>query len=95
MLHFDAFANKLLSNVRLKDFNAYVHIDVVVKSSELSSMHEDVKFKFISLLGVTVKNLDMKMMYLKALIKAYAMNHNKMLRDAWNVPIAIYHICKE
>jgi hypothetical protein len=46
MLHFDAFANKLLSTVRLKYFNAYVHIDVVVKSSELSSMHEDVKFKF-------------------------------------------------
>jgi hypothetical protein len=47
MLLFDAFANKLLSTVRLKYISAYVHIDVVVKSSELSSMHEGVKFKFI------------------------------------------------
>jgi hypothetical protein len=38
MLHFDAFANKLLSTVRLKYFNAYVHIDVVVKSSGLSAL---------------------------------------------------------
>jgi hypothetical protein len=44
MLHFDAFANKLLSVVRLEYFGAYVHIDVVVKSSELSSVHEDAKF---------------------------------------------------
>jgi hypothetical protein len=52
MLHFDAFANKLLSTVRLKNFSAYVHIDVVVKSSELSSMHEDVKFRLISVFGI-------------------------------------------
>jgi hypothetical protein len=69
MLHFDAFANKLLSTVRLKYFSAYVHIDVVVKSSELSSMHEDVKFKFISLFGVTAQKLDMKIMYIKPLYK--------------------------
>jgi hypothetical protein len=65
MLHFDAFANKLLSTVRLKCFSAYVHINVVVKSSELSSMHEDVTFKFISLFGVTAQKLDMKIMYIK------------------------------
>jgi hypothetical protein len=52
MLHFDAFANKLLLTVRLKYFSAYVHIGGVVKSSELSSVHEDVKFNFISLFGV-------------------------------------------
>jgi hypothetical protein len=74
MLHFDAFANKLLSTVRLKYFSAYVHIDVVVKSSELSSMHEDVKFEFISLFGVTAQKLDMKIMYIKTIIKAYVMN---------------------
>jgi hypothetical protein len=67
MLHFDAFANKLLSTVRLKYFSTYVHIDVVVKSSELSNMHEDVKFKFISLFGVTAQKLDMKMMYIKTI----------------------------
>jgi hypothetical protein len=33
LLHFDAFANKLLSTFRLKYFSAVVHIDVVVKSS--------------------------------------------------------------
>jgi hypothetical protein len=74
MLHFDAFANKLLSTVRLKHFSAYVHIDVVMKSSELSNMHADVKFKFISLFGVTVQTLDMKMIYIITIIKAYAMN---------------------
>jgi hypothetical protein len=42
MLHFDAFANKLLSTVRPKYFSAYVHIDVIVGSTELSSMREDV-----------------------------------------------------
>jgi hypothetical protein len=62
MLHFDAFANKLLSTVHLKDFSAYVHIAVVVKSSELSREHEDVKFKFISLFGVAAQKLDMKIM---------------------------------
>jgi hypothetical protein len=38
MLHFDAFANKLLLTVgqRLKYFSAYLHIDVVVKSSEVN-----------------------------------------------------------
>jgi hypothetical protein len=70
MLHFDAFANKRLTAVRLKYFNAYVHIDVVVKPSELSSMHADVRFKFISLFGVTAQKLDMKMAYIKTIIKA-------------------------
>jgi hypothetical protein len=53
---------------------AYVHIDVVVKSSELSSVHEDVKFKFIRLSGVAAQKLDMKIMYIKTIIKAYVMN---------------------
>jgi hypothetical protein len=70
MLHFDAFANKLLSTARLKYFSAYVQIDVVVKSSELSSMHEDVKFKFICFFCVTAQKLDMKIMYIKTIIKA-------------------------
>jgi hypothetical protein len=74
VLHFDAFANKLLSTVRLIYFRVHVHIDVVVKSSELSSMHEDVKFKFISLFGVTAQMLDMKMMHIKTIIKACVMN---------------------
>jgi hypothetical protein len=88
MLHFDAFANKLLSTVRLKYFSAYV----VVTSSELSSMHEDLKFKFISSFGVTAQKLDLKLMYLKTIIKDYIVNENKMLRYAWNAPNAIYHI---
>jgi hypothetical protein len=66
---FDAFANKLLSTVRLKYFSAYVHIDVVMKSSEFSSVHKDVKFKFISLYGVAAQKLDMKIMYIKTIIK--------------------------
>jgi hypothetical protein len=66
MLHFDTFANKLLSIVRVKYFSAYVNIDVVVKSSESSSMH-DVKFKFISLFGDS-PNLDMKIIYMKTKI---------------------------
>jgi hypothetical protein len=33
---FDAFANKLLSTVHLRYFSAYIHIDVIVKSLELS-----------------------------------------------------------
>jgi hypothetical protein len=74
MLHFDAYANKLLSTVRLKSFSAYVHIDVVVKFSELSSFREGVKFNFINLLGVAAQKLDMKMMYIKTIIKAYVMN---------------------
>jgi hypothetical protein len=74
MLHFDAFANKLLSTVHLKYFSAHIHTDVVVKSSQLSSMHEDVKFKFISLFGVTAQKLDMKKMYIKTIIKTYVMN---------------------
>jgi hypothetical protein len=54
MLHFDAFAKKLLSTVRLKYCSsAYVCIDVVVKYSEMSSKHGDDQFKFISLFGVT------------------------------------------
>jgi hypothetical protein len=60
MLHFDSFANKLLSTVRLKYSSANVHTDVVVKSSELSSMHEDVTFKFFSLCSVAAQKLDMK-----------------------------------
>jgi hypothetical protein len=74
VLHFDAFANKLLSNVRLKCFSAYVHIDVVVKSSELSNMHADVKFYFISLFGVAAQKLDMKRMCIKTSIRVYAIN---------------------
>jgi hypothetical protein len=74
MLHFDSLANKLLSTVRLKYSSANVHTDVVVKSSELSSMHEDVTFLFISLFGVTAQKLDMKMMYMKTIIKAYVKN---------------------
>jgi hypothetical protein len=57
---FDTLANKLLSTAHLKYFSAYVHIDVMVKSLELSSIHEDVKFKFISLFGVAAQQLDMK-----------------------------------
>jgi hypothetical protein len=53
---------KLLSTVRLKFFSADVHIDVVVKSSELFCMHGDVKFKFINSFGATAQQLDMKMM---------------------------------
>jgi hypothetical protein len=58
-------------------------------------MHADVEFRFISLFGVTTQKLDMKIMYIKALIKAYVMNLNKMFEDAWNVPNAIYHLRKE
>jgi hypothetical protein len=65
MLHFDAFTNKLLSVVRLNYASAYVHIDVVVKSSELSSVDEDLKFEFIRIFCVTAQKLNMKMMYLK------------------------------
>jgi hypothetical protein len=53
LLYFDTCANQLLSTFRLKYSNTYVHIDVVVKYSEITSMHEDVKFKFISFLCVT------------------------------------------
>jgi hypothetical protein len=53
--------------------SAYVHIDVVVKSSELASMHEDVKFKFISFFDATAQKLDMKIMYIKTIIKEYVM----------------------
>jgi hypothetical protein len=67
LLHFDTFASKL-STVRLKYFRRTVHINVVVKSSELPSVHEDVKFKFISLFGVTAQKLDMKIMYIKTII---------------------------
>jgi hypothetical protein len=48
----------------------------------MSSLHEDVKFKFISLIGVTAQKLDMKRMYMKTIMKAYVKNKNKMLRDA-------------
>jgi hypothetical protein len=71
MLHFDAFANKLLSTGRLKYFSAYVHIDGVTKSSEFSNVHNDVKFKFISLYGVAAQKLDMKIMYIKNYYKTY------------------------
>jgi hypothetical protein len=37
-------------------------------------MHEDVKFKFISLFGVAAQKLDMKIMYIKTIIKTYVMN---------------------
>jgi hypothetical protein len=68
LLHFDTFAKKLPSSFRLKYFSAYVHVDVV-KSSEFSSMHEDVKF--ISLFGVASQKLDMRVMYIKTIIKNY------------------------
>jgi hypothetical protein len=74
MLHFEAFANRLLSAVRLTYFSAYVHIDIVVKCSKLLSMHEDIKFRFISVFGVTAQKPDMKIMYVKTIIKAYVMN---------------------
>jgi hypothetical protein len=54
--------------------HAYVHIDVVVKSSRLSSMHEDIKLQFISLFGVTAQKLDKKIMYIEAVIKEYVMS---------------------
>lgn len=56
MLHFDAFAKKLLSPVHLKYFSAHIHIQVVVKYLEFSRMHEDVKFKF----GVTARKIDIE-----------------------------------
>jgi hypothetical protein len=74
MLHFYVFANKLLPTVRLKHFSAYVHSDVIVKSPELSSTHEDVKFQFISLFGVTTQKLDMNIIYIKTIIKVYVLN---------------------
>jgi hypothetical protein len=55
-------------------------------------MREDVKFKFISLFGVAAQKLDMEIVYIKAIIKTYVINQNKMLRDAWNAPNAIHHI---
>jgi hypothetical protein len=68
MLHFDAFANKQLSTVRLEYISTYVHIDVVVKSSQMSIRHEiDVKFRFINLFGITANKLDIKIMYGKPL----------------------------
>jgi hypothetical protein len=70
LLHFDAFANKLLSTVRPKYFSAYVRFDVVVKALELSSMDEDVKFKFLGLLGVAAQKPDMKIIYMKTIIKS-------------------------
>jgi hypothetical protein len=62
MLHFSVFAKRLLSIVHLKFFSAYIHFDVV-KSSELSIMHEDVKF--ISFFGVTAQKLNMNILYIK------------------------------
>jgi peroxiredoxin len=57
-------------------------------------MHEDVKLKYISLFGVTAQKLDMKMIYTKTIKEAYVITKNKMLRDAWNVLNAKYHIRK-
>jgi hypothetical protein len=71
---------KLLSTVRLKYFSAYVYTDVVVKFLELTSMHADVKYKFIRSFGVTAQKLDMKIMYIKIIIKAYVMNKNKNVK---------------
>jgi hypothetical protein len=53
-------------------------------------MHEDVKFKFISYFCVTAQKLDMEIRCIKTIIKAFVMN--RMLRDAWNAPNAIYRI---
>jgi hypothetical protein len=69
MLHLDAFSNILLSTVHLNYFSAYVQTDVVVKSSELSSMHEDVKFKFISICDMTAQKLDMKITCIETIVK--------------------------
>jgi hypothetical protein len=66
-------ANQLLLTFRLKYFSSYVHIDVV-KYSKMSSMHEDIKFKFISFFCVTAQKLDMKIRYIKTIIKALVMN---------------------
>jgi hypothetical protein len=43
LLLFDAFANKSLLTVRLRYFRAYIHIDVIVKSLQLWSMHAEVR----------------------------------------------------
>jgi hypothetical protein len=40
----------------------------------MSNMHEDVKFKFISFFCVTAQKLDMKIRYIKAIIKVFVMN---------------------
>jgi hypothetical protein len=57
-----------------------------VKSLQFSGMHENVKFEFIGLSGVTAQMLDMKRMYIKTIIKKSAVNSNKMLGDAWHAP---------
>jgi hypothetical protein len=59
-LYFDTCVNQLLLTYRLNYFSAYVHIDVVVKFSSMSNMHEDVKIKFISFFCVTAQKLDME-----------------------------------
>jgi hypothetical protein len=69
---FYAFANKLLSDVQLKYFSAYILTDVVIKSLELSSRHEDVKF--INLFGVAAQKVDVKIVHMNTIIKKYVMN---------------------
>jgi hypothetical protein len=54
-LYFDTCAKQLLLTLRLNYSSAYVHIDVVVKYSLMSNMHEDVKFKFIFFLCYSPK----------------------------------------
>jgi hypothetical protein len=73
-LYFDTCAKQLLLTFVLKYFSAYVHIDVVVKCSLMSNMHEDVKFKFISYIFVTAQKRHMEIRFIKTIIKAFIMN---------------------
>jgi hypothetical protein len=43
----------------------------------MSSMHEDVKFKFISFFCVTAQKLDMKIRYIKNIVIAFDRNELK------------------
>jgi hypothetical protein len=65
-----------------------------VKSSELSSMHEDVRLSLSVYLVLQPNQLDMKIMYIKTAgyESVRIMTENKMLGDACNVPNTISHI---
>jgi hypothetical protein len=93
MLHFDAFANKLmLSTFRLKYFRAYVHIDVVVKSSDLPSMHEDVRYQFIWCYSPKAGyENDVHKNHCKSVSVRNEIK-NELLGNAWNISNAKYHI---
>jgi hypothetical protein len=73
-LYFDTCAKQLLLTFGLKYFSAYVHIDVVVKYLQMSNIHEDVKFKFISYVCVTAQKRHIEIRYIKTIIKAFVMN---------------------